>query len=108
MQINAKTMIGLDIIGYLEKNEDVKSTDLIEHLDVSKPYFEQCVKFLVNSGLVIAKRGCMGGYALRVGVITYWDLIQAYGNKGWMLDCTGFDAVIAEFIEVAKKHKIVG
>jgi DNA-binding IscR family transcriptional regulator len=108
MQINAKTTIGRLIVKYLSTNDNVKSNDLVNYIGCSAPYFEQCVKPLVDAGIVITKRGCKGGYELREGVITFWDLISANNNKGWDFTGDSLDSFIREVVEVAKKHKVVG
>jgi len=108
MQINAKTKIGQSIVQYLSTNSDVKSKDLVEHLKCSAPYFEQCVKPLVDKGIVITKRGCKGGYELREGGITFWDIISANNNSGWDFTGGDLDHFIEKVIQCAVRHKVVG
>ncbi len=107
MQINAKTIIGRSIVKYLSTSDNVKKKDLVEYLGCSAPYFEQCVKPLVDAGIVITKRGCKGGYELREGAITFWDLIKANDNKGWDFTGDDLDHFIEEVIQCAVRHKIV-
>ena len=107
MKISAKTMIGCSILLYLKKNGTCQSKDLIDYLDVSKPYFEQCVGYLVKAGIVLTERGCKGGYYLREGSVNLWEVITAYGNSGWDMTGDNLDLFIAGVIEVAKNHNVV-
>jgi DNA-binding IscR family transcriptional regulator len=111
MQINEKTKVGLEIIELLAKNGNIKAKDLISSIEIkgaviSKPYFEDCIAPIVKSGIVISKLGCVGGYKLREGTITFWDLIKSYDN-GWDLIGGVWGDFLDELIEVAASNNIV-
>ena len=83
MKISTRVEYGMlalaDIALYSENGSSVSAPDIAERQDISQKYLEQILTHLKQAGLICARKGLRGGYALSrpAGEIRLSDILNA-------------------------------